>query len=255
MTTNFGKPLRGFEGIISMAYVGSFKGLNVTNSRIDGLMADFSGLNKLESLVDKVLTRLALSDQVQNQVNQVNRGNLSMGDFDGWFAEIVRKELGKTLGIVRAKAMQKVPASAKSAASGILRRMYKNSYTGAIHILGNRKRLSSKERVVPEPDGGKSGIRRHRTVSARTMQIRKYYGPDRSFILRFLESGTDVRTANSSGPTGRRSQATWGNRGNISPRSFFHSVGADMEQAAQELGHTLVTHAEKFIEKKFTEIK
>lgn len=237
-----------------MAYVAGFSGLTVTNSQIDALMADFSGLNKLDSVVDKVLKRLALQARTQHYVGQVKSGQLRMGEFDYWFSEEVRKELGKTLGIVRAKALKKAQAAgAGSAASAVLRRMYKSSYTGAVHILGNRKRLSSRERVVPDPTGGESGIRRVRTVSNRTKQVRKYYGPDRSFILRFLEGGTDVRTANPAGPTGSRSKATYGNRGSLQACSFFHSVGADMEQAAQQLGETLMQHVEQFVEKQFTE--
>lgn len=237
-----------------MAYVAGFSGLTVTNSQIDALMADFSGLNKLDSVVDKVLKRLALQARTQHYVGQVKSGQLRIGEFDYWFSEEVRKELGKTLGIVRAKALKKAQAAgAGSASSAVLRRMYKNSFTGALHILGNRGRLSSRERIVPEPTGGVSGIRRNRTVSKRTEQIRKYYGPDRSFILRFLEGGTDVRTANPSGPTGRGSKATYGARGNIQPRSFFHTLGADMEQAAQQLGETLIQHVEEFVQKQFTE--
>lgn len=235
-------------------YVGGFAGLNVTNSQIDSLRADFSGLNKLDSIVDKVLNRLALQSRTQHYVGQVKSGQLKMGEFDYWFADEVRRELGKVLGIVRNKAIAKARAAgAGSSSSAVLRRIYKNSFTGALHILGNRGRLSSRERIVPEPTGGVSGIRRNRTVSKRTEQIRKYYGPDRSFILRFLEGGTDVRTANPSGPTGRGSKATYGARGNIQPRSFFHTLGADMEQAAQQLGETLIQHVEEFVQKQFTE--
>jgi len=235
-------------------YYGSVKGLNVTNSQIASLRADFSGLDKLDSIIDKTLRRLSLNARTQHYVGQVNRGQLKMGEFDYWFADEVRRELGKVLGIVRNKAVKKArEAGAGDAASAVLRRMYKNSFTAAVHILGNRGRLSSRERVVPEPNGGKSGIRRQRTVSDRTKQIRKYYGPDRSFILRFLEGGTDIRTAQTSGPTGRGSKATYGARGNIAPRFFFHTIGADMEQAARQLGETLMQHVEQYVEKQFTE--
>lgn len=238
-------------------YVSSFKGLSITNQRIDGLMADFSGLNKLGSVVDKVLRRLALNDRVQTRVTAVKQGNLTMREFDVWFSDVVRVELGKTLGIVRAKAVQKAQAGgAGSAAYAVLRRMYKDRYAGAIHDLGNGgHRISSKKRVVPEPDGGVSGIRRPRTVSKRTKDLREYYGPDRAFILRFLEGGTDVRTARTSGPTGHRSKATYGHRGNINPRGFFHSLSADMEAAANQLGETLIHNVEQWTQKQFKEIE
>ena len=37
----------------------------------------------------------------------VKGGTMSMQEFDGWFSELVRVELGKMLAIMRARAMQK----------------------------------------------------------------------------------------------------------------------------------------------------
>lgn len=237
-------------------FVNSYKGLNVTNNRIGMLMADFDGLNKLEKIVNDVLIKLSLQENVNNRVAQVKSGSMSMREFDGWFSEVVRVELGRTLGIIRNKAIKKArDAGAGSAQTAVLRRMYRDEYGANINICGNRRRLSSKERVVPEPKGGESGIRRLRHVSERTKMLRKYFGPDRSFILRFLDSGTDVRTAKTYGPTGRRSQATYGNRESIDPKGFFHQMQSDMELAAKELGETLVHHVEKWNEQQFTESK
>lgn len=235
--------------------VHGFSGLNVTNSRIDGLMADFSGLKSLESIVDKTLRRLSLSDKVSQNVGMVKRGSMSMQEFDGWMSELVRKELGKTLAIVRANAVRKASgAGAGSASSAVLRRMYKGEYAGNINIAGGNRRISSHTRQVPEPNGGKSGIRRERTVKPRTKQLREYYGPDRGFILRILESGRDVYMATPEGPTGRGSKATYGKRGSMAPRNwFFHSMKSDMEQAAQQLGQTLTGAVEKWVEQQFNE--
>lgn len=235
--------------------VNGFSGLNVTNSRIDGLMADFSGLKSLESIVDKTLRRLSLSDKVSQNVGMVKRGSMSMQEFDGWMSELVRKELGKTLAIVRANAVRKASgAGAGSASSAVLRRMYKGEYAGNINIAGGNRRISSHTRQVPEPNGGKSGIRRERTVKPRTKQLREYYGPDRGFILRILESGRDVYMATPEGPTGRGSKATYGKRGSMAPRNwFFHSMKSDMEQAAQQLGQTLTGAVEKWVEQQFNE--
>lgn len=234
----------------------SFTGLNVTNNRIEGLMADFSGLNKLDRVVSSVLKKLALRDNVTQQVRMVKSGNLSMQEFDGWFSELVRAELGKVLGIVRNKAVGKARSAGRagSASSAVLRRTYRDEYAVNINIAENRRRITSKKRVVPEPDGGKSGIRRPRTVKDRTRQLREYYGPDRSFILRILDSGRDVFYATPEGPTGRRSKATYGKRGSIAPRNFFfHSMKSDMEQAARQLGYSLTEAVEKWVEQKFTE--
>lgn len=238
-----------------MAYITGSRGLSVTNRRVEGLMADFSGLVNLEKVVDSVLHRLALQENVTKQADMVRSGTISLQDFDGWFSELVRKELGRTLGVLRAKAVQKaVDAKAGSASSAVHRRMYKNEYTGNINIGGNRKRISSRKRVVPPPDGGKSGIKRPRTVKSRTKQLREYYGPDRDFILRILESGRDVFMATPEGPTGRRSQATYGKRGSITPRNwFFHTMKSDMELAAKQLGQTLTGAVEKWVQQEFTE--
>lgn len=233
----------------------SFTGLNVTNSRVDGLRADFAGLNNLDKVISSVLKKLSLKDNVNQQVRMVKGGNMSLQEFDGWFSELVRAELGKVLGIQRAKAIQKArEAGAGSASSAVLRRTYKGEYTGNINIGGNRGRITSKRRVVPEPNGGKSGIRRPRTMKDRTKDLQEYFGPDRSFVLRILESGRDVFMATPEGPTGRRSMATYGRRGSITARNwFFHTMKSDMEQAAQQLGQTLTGAVEKWIEQQFKE--
>lgn len=231
----------------------SVRGLNVTNNRIDMLRADFSGLNNLDKVISSVLKKLSLKDNVTQNVRMVKGGRMSLQEFDGWFSELVRAELGKVLGIVRNKAVAKARgAGAGSASSAVLRRMYKREYAGNINIAGNRSRITNRKRIVPEPNGGKSGIRRPRTMKNRTKQLQEYFGPDRSFVLRILESGRDVYMATPEGPTGRGSKATWGRRGAMAPRNwFFHSMKSDMEQAAQQLGQTLTGAVEKWIEQQF----
>ena len=239
-----------------MAEYTSVKGLYATNNRIEMLMADFSGLNNLEKIVGSVLEKLSLQDNVHQQVSLVKRGTMSLQDFDGWFSELVRAELGRVLGITRNKAVAKARAAgAGSASTAVTRRMYKDEYAGNNNIASHR-RMSNRLRIVPEPTGGQSGIRRPRTVKPRTQELREYYGPDRDFILRILENGRDVYYAKSDGPTGRRSMATYGRRGAITARNwFFHSMKSDMEQAAQQLGQTLTGAVEKWVEQKFTESK
>ena len=213
------------------------------------LRADFSGLNNLDKAIEKVLMKLDTSGNVQTGMRMLKSGTWKLEDFDGWFEPLVRAELGKVLGIMRARAVQKAQTQGKagSASYAVLRRMYKDELGGNINIAGNRGRISSRRRAY-EP-----GKIKPRHVSKRTRDLNEYYGPDRSFILRFLEGGTDVRTAKTFGPTGRGSTASWGARGNIAPRSFFHNMSSDMEQAAQQLGYTLAGHVEKWLEQQFTE--
>jgi hypothetical protein len=96
-----------------MAYQTHIPGLNATNNRIEGLMADFSGLKNLDKMVNGVIKRLELNDRVRQQVNMVRGGNMSRNEFDGWFSEVVRQELGKVLGIQRARAVQKARISTR----------------------------------------------------------------------------------------------------------------------------------------------
>ena len=225
-----------------------YYGLNATNNRVDMLRADFEGLKNLDKIISSVLNRLALQDRVQQQVQMAGRGAISRASFDGWFSEVVRQELGKVLAVQRANAVKKAEGVAgKNAATAVLRRMYKDEYAANINIASPRGRMSSRKRMY------QPGWLKQRYVGDRTKKINEYYGPDRGFILRFLEFGTDVRTAKPFGPTGRGSTATWGFRGNIAPRSFFHTMQSDMEQAAQQLGHTLAGYVERWIERAFKE--
>ena len=229
-------------------FITGYRGLNATNARVDMLRADFEGLKNLDKIISSVLNRLALQDKVNMQVQMVRSGAMSRANFDGWFAEVVRQELGKVLGVQRAKAVQKAgQVGAGSASSAVLRRMYKDELAGNINIASPRGRISSRTRNY------QPGWLKPRYVGDRTKKINEYYGPDRGFILRFLEGGTDVRTATSYGPKGKGSMASWGARGNIEPRSFFHGMGADMEQAAQQLGHTLNGYVEKWLVRTFKE--
>lgn len=229
-------------------YTKGFANLPATNYRIGMLMADFSGMNDLEKRFNTLMDRLILSDRIQAPAQFVQNGKWSRETFDQYFAEVVRKELGKQLGIIRGKAKKKAQAAgAGSAAGAVMRRMYKDRLMGNVNIAGHHGRLSSRKRFY-EP-----GKIKPRYVSKRTKNINEYYGPDRDFILRFLEGGTDVRYAQSYGPGGRRSRATYGNRGSIAPKSFFHTMSADMEQAAQQLGQSLIDYVEKFIDKGFKE--
>ena len=229
-------------------YVTSFTGLNATNARIGLLRADFEGMRDLDEIIDKVLRRLVAQDAVKKNVAFVKGGGMTLEQFDGWFEPLVRQELGKTLGIVRNKAIAKARAAgAGSASSAILRRNYQDDLMANINILGNRKQISYKTRAFTP------GAKRVRSVSPRTKKLYEYYGPDRAFVLRFLEGGTGDREALPHGPTGKRSKATYGFRGRIGERSFFGPVSADMELAAKQLGTTLVNYVEQWVDKVFDE--
>lgn len=218
--------------------VNGFAGLPRSQQRVDMLMADFSGLDHLEDIVNKVLDRLKGSAKWPS--------GMSRETFDATFAEVVRKELGKTLGIIRANAIKKANAVVHSStATAILRRTYKDQLAGAVHIAGNRTRLSFKKRTY------QPGTIKPRHVSGRTKSLYEYEGLDRAFVLRFLEFGTDVRTAKTFGPTGRHSTATYGRRGSIGARDFWGSVNQDVKRAADQMGISLYNYFENWLEEGF----
>ena len=93
------------------------RGLTVTTNRIQSLRADFKGMENLDKVVDKVVRRLAARDAAQGRAALVKSGAMTLQDFDGWFAELVRVELGKTLGILRNKAVQKARNAGAGSAS------------------------------------------------------------------------------------------------------------------------------------------
>lgn len=228
--------------------------LPMTNQRIGMLRSDFSGMEKLEQVIQAVLEKLNSSSEVKTGIQMLHNNAWSLQSFDGWFEPMVRAELGKVLAIMRAKAVNAASSrGAGSASSAVLRRMYKDRIGGNVNIAQPNRRMSSKLRTVEPPTGGESGIRRARSVKQRTQQIREYFGPDRGFILRMLENGRDVFMATPEGATGRGSRATYGKRGSVGSRSFFHALGSDMEQAAQQLGQTLVDNVEAWLEQNFHE--
>jgi hypothetical protein len=101
-----------------------------------------------------------------------------------------------------------------------------------------------KMRLVKQKRGGASGIIRNRYVSDRTKRMRAYSPENRGFILRFINKGTQVRTANGKG--GR------GNRGMIQGKNFFEPVAnAGMKMAAENMRKKV----DKMIEEVWKETK
>ena len=233
-----------------MAYMTSY--MTQTQGAIDMIVANFSGVKDIEDKVANIVHRLQLSNMAQAHAADVRAGNMDVHDFDMWFANVVKATLEQALGKARNVAVKAAQAAgAKDASTAVSRRLYKDRPMGNINILGNRKRVSFKTRPYPEGTGGQSGIRRHRTVSPRTKKLYEYFGPDRAFVLRFLESGTDIRTAQPAGPTGRKSQSTYGKRGMVGARSFFGKASSEMEAISREMGVTLINYVEDWVQNIF----
>lgn len=139
--------------------------------------------------------------------------------------KVIRGVIAKVLKDVRGKlsmsARAALPNDPRQAYRAVKHSVYKTILGGNVSIL-NSERKSGKAYPVPEqkPRFARGGNRTAR--SRRTEDLMSYFGTDRGFILRFLNSGTSQR------------QSRYGNRGSISARNWFPGAAhAQMEQAAQ----------------------
>lgn len=140
--------------------------------------------------------------------------------------KIVRKEIGDVRKKVVQAAAGAMATDPNRSRNAVLGTVYKRVIGGSVSLLDRKK--VKKMRLVKQKRGGKSGIIRNRYVSDRTKQIRGYMPENRGFILRFINKGTQARTANGRG--GR------GNRGMIQGKNFFEPVAnAGMKMAAENM--------------------
>lgn len=161
-----------------------------------------------------------------------------------------RRDMGKDLKvIIRAvlkDARKDVSNAAKAALNGndprkaylaVKYAVYRSVFGGNVSILSRRSR-SNKGYQLPPSKRGRSG---------RTEALEGYYGTDRGFILRFMESGTGERTVNRFNdtsikrtirPKGRRvyKHSAIGARGKINAMGWFDSSSTSaIVKAANEL--------------------
>lgn len=111
---------------------------------------------------------------------------------------------------------------------------------GVVVGLLNPRKAGSPTNFTPSV-GGKSGIPRRRKRSDRTNKVDGYVGADRSFILRMINQGTELRYAGTRDGNMRRA-----NRGLLTAARFFDRAAPAMRQASANLG----TELGKIIEKK-----
>lgn len=151
-----------------------------------------------------------------------------------WQGVVKRKDVRKMVRTEVAQARKQVTAAAKAALPNDPRRayqgvkmvVYKDGNGAMLNILGSKQ---VKKMAVYKPQrGGRSGIVRRRKVSDATKRRRGYIGKDRAFILRFVNSGTDFRQAETYQNA---------NRGRIRQKEFFApAADAAMNAAGARLG-------------------
>lgn len=148
---------------------------------------------------------------------------------------LIRKVLMEARRKIGAEARSKMKSDPRDAYKAVKSTVYRQILGGSVSIL--QKKKAGARGAAP---GGNRGRLQ------RTEQIMSYQGSDRSFILRFIDQGTDARrTSYMNGhPIQRTKKVPWhtyksgvvGGRGAIRARDFFtNSSKQAMEAAAQHL--------------------
>ena len=150
--------------------------------------------------------------------------------------KIVREELKDATKRLREDARYELPNDPRKAYRAVRASIYRKILGGNVSILNPRKAGARyqliKPRKLDQNPFQRGGNRVPR--SPRTESVDTYFGKDRAFILRFLNSGTSQRMAGSRG--GRLS----GNRGSITARNWFQNMAPhEMELAAENLSNVI----------------
>jgi hypothetical protein len=147
--------------------------------------------------------------------------------------KLIRNEIKNVAKNLRRDVRQVMQEDPRKAYRAIKSTVYRRILGANVSILNPRKAgaryMLVRDRKLDQNPNQRGGNRV--TRSERTNQVDSYFGRDRAFILRFLNSGTSDRMAGSRG--GRLS----GNRGSIAARNWFDRMASwQMDAAADNLG-------------------
>ena len=142
----------------------------------------------------------------------------------------IRVEMKKARDQVVQKSKRALPNDPRNSYLSVKKIVYRKILGANISLYD--KRASHMAISGSKSTGGRSGIRRKRSISKRTKQINGYTGYNRAFILRWVETGTSGRFTKT-----LKYQAY---RGVIRPRPFFKSASrAALEEASVRLNARL----------------
>lgn len=146
--------------------------------------------------------------------------------FDKEYRKVVRKVLKEARRNLSKDAASYIQNDPRKAARAVKHTVYKQVFGGNLSILQKRKAGAKyelrRQRKLDQNPHQRGGNRRPR--SQRTIQLDTYFGADRGFVLRFLQSGTAAR------------RTRFGNRGSIRPSGWFgHTAPWQMEAAAENV--------------------
>lgn len=140
--------------------------------------------------------------------------------------KIIREELKDAVKRVREDARYAMYSDPRKAYRAVKSMIYRKILGGNISIL-QRKKAGTRYQLVRDRKLDKNQHQRggnRRSRSARTEALETYFGADRSFVLRFINTGTVTRTTK------------YGNRGAIVARNWFaNDAPHEMDLAAENL--------------------
>lgn len=156
---------------------------------------------------------------------------------------LIRKVLGEVRRAMSNEAKGAMKSDPRQAYKAVKTAVYRQILGGNVSILNKKKagtQFSSYEPPRKLTPGQRGGNRVKR--SPRTEDLVHYAGPDRGFVLRFLNAGTGNRGIKHFNYDESRKVDKWnkhpntGFRGSISPRNWFGNRSQkEMENAAEHL--------------------
>lgn len=154
---------------------------------------------------------------------------------DAYMAANLRKVIRQVLKEARGRLSKDIASylenDPRKAARAVKFGVYKSLFGGNLSILTKRKAGAKYELVRQKKlqPGQRGGNRRPRVPERNRLDY--YFGADRSFILRFMSSGTVDR------------QTRYGSRGHIRQRDLFGRTAPwQMEQAASEVAANITEY-------------
>ena len=159
--------------------------------------------------------------------------------------KIIREELKDAAKRLQEDAKYEMGEDPRKAYKAIKSSVYRKILGGNVSILNPRKAGARYQLIKPRKlDSNpfqRGGNRRPRSV--RTNNVDSYYGRDRAFILRFLNSGTKQRNIQHLARVKGTNKFRWtseggryGNRGSITARNWFPNMGQkELEIASEDL--------------------
>ena len=166
---------------------------------------------------------------------------MSNPDMEKKVQKIVRTVLGHVRKDVSQAARDAMHADPRQAYKAVKTAVYRQILGGNVSILNKKRRGTQFSAYEPPRNPSRRGGNRM-TRSGRTSDLIHYAGPDRAFVLRFLNQGTNPRVIKDFKYDENRKVDKWnkhpntGFRGRIAPRNFFSLTShSAMRKASEEL--------------------